>query len=68
MKNLLKIALAAALLLGAPAAANAQFGGLGKKLKEKAKQKVEQKVDQTIDRTVNSAVDKTGDAIEGQVD
>lgn len=67
MKNLLKIALAAVLLLGAPAAANAQFKGLGKKLKEKAKQKVEQKIDQIINKTIDNAVDKTGDAIEGQV-
>ena len=48
MKNLLKISLAAMLLLTLPAAANAQFGNFGKKLKEKAKQKVEQKVNQTI--------------------
>ena len=68
MKNLMKTMLAVALLLGAPAAANAQFGNIGKKLKEKAKQKIEQKVDQTINKTVNSAVDKTSDAVEGQAD
>ena len=56
MKNLLKISLAAMLLLTLPAAANAQFGNFGKKLKEKAKQKVEQKVNQTINNTVNSVV------------
>lgn len=66
MKNLLQMAVAAALLLGSPAA-YAQFGGIGKKLKEKAKQKVEQKVDQTINKTVNNAVDKTGEAIESTV-
>lgn len=68
MKNLLKMTIAAMLLLTLPAAANAQFGNFGKKLKEKAKQKVEQKVNQTINNTVNSAVERTSDAIEGRVD
>lgn len=59
MKKLMRIMLAATLLLVAPAAANAQFSNLGKKLKEKAKQKVEQKVEQTINKTVDNVVDKT---------
>lgn len=68
MKNLMRIMLAATLLLVAPAAANAQFGNIGKKIKEKTKQKVEQKVDQMINKTVNNVVDKTGDAVESQAD
>lgn len=68
MKNLMRIMLAATLLFVAPAAANAQFGNIGKKIKEKTKQKVEQKVDQTINKTVYNVVDKTGDAVESQAD
>ena len=68
MKNLMKMMLAALLFLGAPGAANAQFGKLGNKIKEKAKQKVEQKVDQTINKTVNNAVDKSSDAVERQAE
>lgn len=68
MKKLMRIMLAATLLLVAPAAANAQFSNLGKKLKEKAKQKVEQKVEQTINKTVDNVVDKTSDAVESKAD
>lgn len=66
MKNLLKIALAAVLLLGAPAAANAQFNGLLKKAKNAAKEKIKNKVENKVEQSINKAVDKTSDAIEGQ--
>lgn len=47
--------LAVAALLLAPTAAEAQFGGLGRKLKDKAKARVEQKEGETADKVVDAA-------------
>ncbi len=47
--------MAFAALLLVPTAAEAQFGGLGKKIKDKAKARVEQKENETADKVVDAA-------------
>src|SRR5690606_40347629 len=48
------MAIAVALLL-VPTAAEAQLGGLGRRIKDKAKERVEQKEDQAAERIVDAA-------------
>lgn len=56
----LPLALAAGLVTGVPTAANAQFGGLGRKIKEKATQRANQKEDEAAQATVDAVDPTTG--------
>ena len=60
MKNLnfFKVVLTVMALALVSVNANAQFGGLGKKLKEKAKAAVENKVNNTVNNAVDNATNK----------
>ncbi len=56
MRRVVITALAVAVML-VPAAAEAQLGGLGRKLKDRAQQKVEDRVEQRAEQAMNRALD-----------